>query len=111
MKLVGYVSSENNRLNIIDQTSSTENKYLKIRITKNGSLYKGHGFNDEEVSDILDILENRLLENIQAIKDGEYQIAPLYLNGKACDDYGGSYYREISYVEPDDYNYIDEEDE
>ncbi|MDY6063156.1 MAG: PD-(D/E)XK nuclease family protein [Erysipelotrichaceae bacterium] len=111
LKLVGYVSSENNRLNIIDQTSSTENKYLKIRITKNGSLYKGHGFNDEEVSDILDILENRLLENIQAIKDGEYQIAPLYLNGKACDDYGGSYYREISYVEPDDYNYIDEEDE
>ena len=83
LKLLGYSTSDLNRLSIFDSTYENSEMIRGMKLTTNGEIAKNaNTLTDEEIAEVLKITHEKIIEAMNNILEGNFMINPKIINGK-----------------------------
>ena len=110
LKLLGYSTSDLNRLSIFDATYENSEMIKGMKLTKDGELSKtSNTLSDEEINDILKLTHEKIINAMNNILEGNFDINPKILNNKnmSCEYCS---FKDICYHKEKDNVYLEEGD-
>ena len=83
LRLLGYSTNNLNRLSIFDSTYENSEMIKGMKITKDGEISKtANVLTDEEIKEILKLTHEKIINAMNNILDGKFDINPKILNNK-----------------------------
>ncbi len=83
LKLLGYSTSDLNRLSIFDSTYENSEMIRGMKLTKDGEISKlANTLSDEEIDDVLKLTHERIINAMNNILEGNFSINPKILNNR-----------------------------
>ena len=111
LRLHGYSTSNIERLMVFDSTMENSEMIHGVKLNKSGELPKSsHALTDEEIDEIIKLTESKIMEAMDDILNGKFDINPKILNGKnvSCEFCA---YKDICYVDEKNKVYLVSEEE
>ena len=110
LKLVGYTTTDFDRLYYLDEDYSTDSFVKGLALTKEGALSaRSKTLTDSEVEKMLSQIDKLLQKYVTMIKENSFEIAPKILKG---DNISCKYcpYKDICFTDPSDNIYLDQQE-
>ena len=111
LKLLGYSTIDKNRLSVFDSTFENSEMIKGMKLNKDGSFYQyANVLSDEEIDEILKLTHEKIINAMNNILEGNYNINPKILNYKnvSCENCS---FKDICYHQEKDNEYLKEGDD
>jgi ATP-dependent helicase/DNAse subunit B len=83
LKLLGYSTSDLNRLSIFDSTYENSEMIRSMKLNNDGSFSRyANTLSDEEINEVLELTHERIINAMNNILEGNFDINPKLLNNK-----------------------------
>ena len=83
LKLLGYSTNDINRLSVFDSTYENSEMIKGMKLTKDGEFYQyANTLSDDEINDILRLTHEKIIDAMNNILEGHFDINPKVLNNR-----------------------------